>query len=390
MTDNEDLGDVTAEIRHEDPVAAMTRVADAQPEEEDIGGTEVPLAPDTADNQSAYLQNIITTAKNGSREAKIPNGKYYVAQPGRPGLELSFSDLHAEPPGQLSRPNIVGDGMGTTLISGNTPAQPSLKITGGRGIKAHDYISIKDLSFGNATGVTGNGMHINSSAFIRGESLGFFGKDTGLYLESVLSSEFSHMNFKSCRTGMYLATGSGFSGINAMRFARNDFGFCFRWGVHGINIQTNVTFDSCNFEGCGSDTDPSRMWMGGVALTFDGSQGSVGSNFVGCYFEANKGGFDVQLNNIGNHYVTHTFVGCNFNRVGNTSFVNNNIRSIGKNRIVLIGCTFDGYGGYQPSQWRTYFTDFSAGSPAEVTCIGCHFANRQEQGNLRNINPLTA
>ncbi len=369
--------DPLARARTEDPIAAMAKAA------EDIGelspdpGAES-LVPDTADDQTQALQNILNSAKTHSRTARISSGYHLVGAAASPGLTLSFDDIHAEPPGQLNRPNICGEGMGSTLLRNNTQGQYALIISGKSGVAAHQYIDVRDFSFGGP----GNGMLIKSSAFMRGENLGFFGKSIGLFLESVLSSAFSHMTFRSCTTGMYLAKGSGFSGVNAMRFSRADFGLCPTWGIHGLEMQTNVTFDGCNFEGCGS---MGNNWHGGVALTFNGKEGSVGANFNGCYFESNRGGFDVQLNNIGDHYITHTFVGCNFTRVGNQNFVINNIRSIGKNRIVLIGCSFDAYHGYRPSRWHSYFTDFSHGA-ADITCIGCRFGSPVEQGILRNID----
>jgi hypothetical protein len=206
---------------------------------------------------------------------------------------------------------------------------------------------------------------------------------TGLELESVLSSEFCNLVFGNSTNGVVVSKGTGFSDINANHWDNCTFrlltGTAYSGGDH-----SGLHFTAVNVEACGTH---GNALTGGINATFSGAEGAVGLVINGGYFEGNAGGWDINLTNTGSEYVTHTLTGVNFNRVSSTNFVTNNIRSVGKNRIVLIGCTFDGLGTYTPSAARLYV---NGDADTQVVCIGCKFDSATEQGTLRNLESTLA
>lgn len=330
---------------------------------------------DNAANDTSPLQVMLDIAKMDSSPARIAAGAFKVTNAAGPALSLDLSTLASEPVNSRSRPNIMGEGIGATVILGQSAAQYAMKVNGGTGVASHHYTIISGITFG---GASARGLHLFNSAFVALRDLAFQGLDIGLNLESCLSSTFDHLDFRSNEVGLNLATGAGFSGINAVAFNKCTFALNSALAVQGSARSTNIAFRDCNFEGNG---EFGNAWAGGAVLTFDGSQGRVGATFDNCYFESNYGGFDVQLVTTGSGIVTHVFRNCTFNRSDPASYVTNNIASYGKNRIVLIGCTFTGYNGYVPNSGRPYTFDNGA---TEWICIGCAFDSTLEQGKLFN------
>lgn len=333
---------------------------------------------DGTTDDTVALNKLFLACQTESVSARILAGTYKVANAPGPAVVLDLSGNVAATVSERKRPDILGEGAGVTVIAGSTSAQYAMKIIGASGIASQIPITIGDMSFG-AGGASTRGLHIFDAAYIKGRDMTFQGIGYGLNLESVLSSTFDHLDFYSCGVGMQLTTGSGFSGVNGVQFNKCIFGLSTANGVVGLAKSTNVSFKECHFEGNGTFGNAT---CGGITLNFDASQGHNGANFDGCWFEANKGGFDVQLINTGSEAMVHVFKGCNFTRSVAAAYTTNNIACYGKNKVILIGCTFDSYNGYVPSGSNLYA--FDDGS-TEWICIGCTFGSTVEQGKLFNV-----
>lgn len=331
---------------------------------------------DDSTNDTAALIAGFNTAKALSLSMTIGAGVYRVQNASGAAFVLDMDDLTAAATSERKRPDVRGAGQGVTVINGRTASQFAMQLLGGTGISSHHSLTIGDMSFGGVAAA--RGLHIFNSAYIKVENCQFTSLGYGLSLESCLSSEFNHLHFYGCTVGTELKTGAGFSGANALVFNKCVWGLSAANGVAGLSLSTNVVFNDCNFEGNG---EHANSFAGGCVLTFTGAQGTVGATFKNCWFEANKGGFDVQLVN-GATRMTHVFIGCNFTRSVAAAYVTNHIQSFGANRIVLIGCTFDSYNGYTPDASRLVV---GGDGLAEVVCIGCVWMNPVEQGKLYNI-----
>jgi len=119
-----------------------------------------------------------------------------------------------------------------------------------------------------------------------------------------------------------------------------------------------------------------------MKLTFNGDEGHVGLVAHGGYCEDNAGEADIRLENIGSDYVTHVISGVNFNRLSNARCATNCIKSVGKNRIILIACTFTSVGSYTPNASRPYL---NGDADTVFIPLGCTFQDSVERGPVRNL-----
>lgn len=289
----------------------------------------------------ANLSSLITSVLSGTL-AYIPAGAYATAP-----VTLDLSGNTQEPMDDQKRPSLRGAGAGSTVIKGNTAGQYALTVVAAAGVSSHSYQVIGDFSIGR-TVLNANGMKLKNFAFIQVQNMQLQSMDTGLYLESVLSSKFDNLVLQYNRIGMLGAKGTGFSDVNANGFYgckwRENTELAAQYGdTSGLNVYGGST------EGNGTQA---QVDQGGWLITVTGAEGGVGANFDGHYFEGNKGGFDVRITNGGADYVSHIFKGCIFNRISSTAFVTNHIQSVGKNRIVFDSCDFRALGTYARNAGR--------------------------------------
>lgn len=314
-------------------------------------------------------QQAFNRARAVGGDVEFPAGTYAISTP----LTIDYTGQTQEPVTQPLGVNITGDGAHNTVIS-KSGSGFAIESTGGTGVAAHIYTVFDGLSF---TGANAKGIKLKNHAFTTLRNMTFQGLVTGLELESVLSCRFENLTFGNATNGVEVSKGTGFSDINANYWDnctfRNLTGVAYAGGDH-----SGVYFTAANVENCGTQAN---ALTGGFNMTFDGAEGSVGLTIYGGYFEGNGGGWDINLVNTGSEYVTHVLIGVNFNRNSAAKFVTNNIRSVGKNRILLIGCTFDHFNDYTPDAGRLYV---NADADTQVTCIGCKFKSATEQGSLRN------
>ncbi|MEH6721284.1 MAG: hypothetical protein V7704_20595 [Aurantimonas endophytica] len=280
----------------------------------------------------------------------------------------------AGPAGEL----FFGQGSSATTVLGPVGGY-AFQIVGGTGVASHIYGDVSGVSFGSPSGGASYGLRMFQCAFISVKDLTFSGLAGGMLLESTLSAEFENITFNSNAIGVSAIKGAGFAQPNALHWKSCRWRLNSTLGYSGGGAHHNVTFEGGSFEGNGTH---GVSGTGGVHLNFDGTEGRTGANFHGVYFEGNYGEADVLLNNTAGVPVTHTFLGCNFQRISPTQYTTNFIKALGRHRIVLIGCSFDGYNSYPESSARKY-VDYDP-ALTEVICIGCTFGSSTAQGTLQN------
>lgn len=321
-------------------------------------------------NNSSAFQAVFDGLRLVGGDAVCPGGQFLVDST----VAISYTGQTQEPVTQPLQVNFYGSGAGSTVIN-KTGTGFAFSSEGGTGVASHIYTVWDGFSF---TGATAKGIKLKNHAFTTLSNMTFQGLVTGLELESVLSSKFENLVFGNSTNGVEVFKGTGFSDINA-----NEWNNCTFRNLTGVGYSggdhSGAYFSAVNVEAVGTQGD---ALTGGFNMTFTGAEGSTGLQIWGGYFEGNAGGWDINLVNNGAEYVTHTFIGVSFNRISNTNFVTNNIRSVGRNRIVLIGCTFDHFNSYVPDAARLYV---NADALTQVVCIGCKFKSPVEQGSLRNI-----
>lgn len=322
------------------------------------------------------VQQALTRARAVGGDVSLPAGTYSISST----LTIDYAAQTQEPVTQPLGVSITGDGAHSTVISRTGGSGTALDITGGTGVASHVYTEVGNFS---VTGSGTTGIKLKNLAFANFGHMTIQGVTTCLNLESVLSCRFENIVLGNSTTGVTAAKGTGFSDINANYWDNCTFRLLTNVAYGGGN-HSGIYFNAVNVEGCGTHANAAT---GGFDLTFTGAEGSVGLTINGGYFEGNAGGWDINLTNTGSEYVTHTLTGVNFNRTSSSSFVTNNIRSVGKNRIVLIGCTFDHFNTYTPSAGRLYV---NADANTQVICIGCKFKSATEQGTLRNLENTMA
>lgn len=267
----------------------------------------------------------------------IPAGAY-VTSP----QVIDISSVAAEPMDDQRRPSLLGSGSGNTVIKGNAAGQFALTIQGAPGVAAHSYQEIGSFSLGR-TILGANGLKLKNLAFANVHGMQIQSLDIGMDLESVLSTRFESIVLQYNRIGLTGAKGAGFSDINSTSWNsaiwRENVELASKIGpVSAFNVSDGST------EGNGSQGDAN---CGGHWITATGADGRVGACFSRHYFEAQKGGFDVRIENTSGDLLVHTFRDCNFRRGHpDGGYTTTHVQSVGKNVIIFDGCDFTVINGY--------------------------------------------
>ena len=280
----------------------------------------------------------------------FPRGDYKVLT----GLVVP-TNWSATPATDLRRVSIFGDGQGCTSITTGTDAIIGMLINGDDvgTVESHGYFTIEKISFTGAspTSRTDTGLKLQSLAYIQLRDVSFHNLEYGLNINGVLSSGFYGLSFDNSTNGVFADEGTSFSHENANLWSSCIWRSITNIGYDGRQNSANVTFSGCNFEACGT---MGTATSGAVSMVLDGTNGDVGANFIGCYFEINRGGFDVKLTNAAaSRSVVVNLTGCNLQRVNNTDYVTNNIAVTGSPLLInTIGCSFSNYSTYVPDAAR--------------------------------------
>lgn len=245
--------------------------------------------------------------------------------------------------------SIVGQGERYSVLK-LFGAYPGISVEYGTGVSAHAEQHFSDFSINGNPGSVG--LQFLNAAFLRVDRIGLYSNDYGLYGRSTLSSSFRDVRAAWGVYGAYFERGTGgWTNPNALLFENCNFQNNSNHGMVVLN-PSNMQVIGGSIETNGTRGNQNT---GGVYLTFNGgSEGASGATFIGTYFEGNKGGYDLKLENTGSTYVTVNLINCNFNRLDALDFVTHNIIATGKIYLNLINCTFKGFNSYSPSLSREY------------------------------------
>ena len=260
------------------------------------------------------------------------------------------------------RVSVAGAGSGASQIvsNGNITAY---RFTGTAAEGIHSYQHIQGLRF-RAVGGTFIGTAIRVDNFAYGEFNDVLAEnfEYGVNGTDILSSLFVRCQFRGNNFGNNLSFADA-SRPNAIAYLACVFTANKTWAIVAGSPSV-ITMVGGSVEGNGTDVGiPDR---GGILMIGAGTEGAVGMNASGVYFEGNGGRADFFCTSSGaDGQVAHSFTGCTFNRLSNTQFVANNIRIDGDSKAALsvTGCGFKHFNSYVPDPGRKYialnFADFS-------------------------------
>lgn len=231
------------------------------------------------------------------------------------GTMITSSDLYIDLNNKTNRRlRIIGSGISNTIIKNiNNNTTNALKITGDyfNNLDLKDFRIERELSTPNPTGKTG--LNIEKQVYASLENIEVIRFNTGIEINDVSTLYMKNVNARYCGTGIsFSRLNNGVTNPNLIEMHSCILTSNEKWGLsfvngHSINIYNGL------FEDNG---------LGGINFSYDNTNGGVGLNLTGSYFEGNRG-VDVYLKTTGSG--VHNFVGNTFNRVSDQKFTQNNI-----------------------------------------------------------------
>jgi len=333
-------------------------------------------AGDNVTNDTAAIQAAIDDAVTNGGTVYFPPGSYYCAS----GLSVNESGTISD---FAPRASLVGDGPAAARLRFGSGSFAGINLQGGpSGVGLHSYQRIEGLYLEKADGL-GQSILLNRVAFFTMRNLTIVGWDYGIYAENFLSSQLEACVVRFNRYGMRLDTGAS-SAPNAITLQSCVIGNNVEYGAWLIN-GANFSMFGGSVEGNGIGGGGTRF---GILCSNTGTEGGVGINLSGVYFENNAGTADVWLTNSANS-IAHSIVGCTFNRISNVNFVTHNIyveTATVKQTVLIAGCGFKSYNSYVPSGARLYIHKVdSSGGTTELSWGGCLFEDAVEVPTATNF-----
>lgn len=301
---------------------------------------------------SAAIQNMLNTGNGG---IEVRDGQYTSTTK----VTVNHSDASFPTMGRSSkRFDFTGESMTNTTF--NTNGNDFLEFIGspaGTGQGVHSGMKLSNFTV-YGTGNSGVGLRLSNAAFLKVEDVYLVRNNSGITLTGILTSELNRINSQYNNYGMYI-NGAANSTANALKingiFSGNS-----KFGIEG-DIGTRINLNNCNFEGNGTQADSGT---GGIYLRANEPMSVI--NISDCYFEANQGIADIQINNMTSSPLIVNVNSCTFIR-GNSSggYCTYVIRllSSGGGRVILNlnGCHFftQTAFGYTPSSSRPFISGAS-------------------------------
>jgi hypothetical protein len=326
-------------------------------------------------NDTAAIQAAVDSLLGVGGEVEVNAGTYKLVGPVVMDYAGRTGDAGTNPTGI----SFVGQGIQSTLFKPSVNGDAAIEILGDN-IAGHlIYGPFGRFTVTPQSGATGTiGAYLYDVAFASFDEMFFQDMPVAIRAESVLSCQFNRLRITGGGNGVVAFKGTGFSDHNANKYFGAEFRLGTGWAYSG-GPSSGLWFDNLTVQGFGTQSADA----GGMDLSFTGDEGAVGVNVNGGYIEGNGGAADFRLTNSGTNTVTHVFTSVNFNRISSSKYVTHNIHAFGKNKIVLIGCSFRGFGTYTPDAARKY-VEFDP-TETEVICIGCDFGSAVESSNLTNL-----
>ncbi len=328
------------------------------------------------------VQNAINAVSATGGTLYFPAGIYRVSGVATAGAALSVNAQYSGETYDGQKPlrvNITGDGAGSSIIKNvsTDPTVYAIRLYGDAtgSTQSHSYETFEHIGIDcSATGA--RGLLIHSKAYYRVKDIHINNANIGLHLVSTLSSSFSNMTINWGGTGImfdrtYSATGSagaavGFSNCNSNTFsdcmiAQNS-AFAMNMGTSANNAVAELAIIGCDVSANGTMGSAT----GGVRLVTSEIEGAVAANIQNCYFEINKGDFDLAFINIGTTVSDLRAVvqGCLFLRDSASLYTTRNLQAQGTDanntiEVLCIGNAFQSMGSYAANSARPFTTEFA-------------------------------
>lgn len=301
---------------------------------------------------AAYINAGLTKATALGCDLELPPGLYRLAS----GLVLNEG---ADTDDYSPRAALLGHGASNTVLDFANGDFVGVTIQGGTGSGTHANFRSGGFGLRKADRL-GIGLLLDNVAYGAIRDIQATGWGTGVKVTDCLTSEFNRVTLRNNDVG-FIGEFSDGSFPNALSFDSCEIGIN---RIAGMRILGggSISLYGGAVEGNG--------WVGGgvgygIYIEDAGAESAVGFAVHGTYFEANEGVADVWIKNNVARSSVHDLTGATFNRVGNVSFVTNNVRvenlNTGDIKLSLKGCGFKGFGAYTPNAGRQYITSINTG-----------------------------
>jgi hypothetical protein len=302
-----------------------------------------------------------TAAQNCTTwQAALTLGGAYTFGPGLFPFALPITSSYAGAPSlgshDTKRYDIDGLSRNNTVIyySGTGYWLTAEGGASGQSLQAFDRLSNFSLQ-SNAVG-TNYGISYALKVCPEISNVYIAGFKDGLRLDGVFSAKIDNLKIAACENGLVLDGIAGLGSSNLVKVSKSNFEACTSAGIRGNKVGDCISLDCVDVEGCGTTGNAAT---GGVILSLAASNGPGPISVANSYFENNKGGFDLYLENQQNKNAVAVVDGCFFNRSSLTDHTTSNIviRSTGGGtlRVIVRNTAFFHSGSYSPIASEPYF-----------------------------------
>lgn len=254
--------------------------------------------------------------------------------------------------------NFAGTGFALNLFGADNEGA-------GQGIHGLDTIkglTVQDYAFAKSN----SGIYIQNKAYWSLEDISVQYMACGLELQSCFTGKVLNSYFNYGDYGAKLTSSGVLGGINAVSFDRCTFTGNRLAAVLGVVTGSVNSFRDCTFESNGTQGD---LTTGGLVLNLGTANYSGPLVVDSCYFENNKGGGDILIDNTTTDTLTVMVRGCLFNRASGAGYTVNCINATssggGLVNVILQGNKFLSLASYPVSASRAFFN----GTPSAVRFI---------------------
>ena len=236
-------------------------------------------------------------------------------------------------------------------------------------------------TLGTGTGIWLDGVvgGVYTDIAVRGYSKCIYGID-------ILGFTMQDMILNECNHGIYLAGYSLLSGPNASTIENAIISACASWGIYINGGMVRVIAGTYAFCGTMGTPKSGAIYCGGDVVLPLPQDVTISD----AYFEANRGGADVYIENTLTYSFSATVENCLFARIDGSYYATNNIYAVssstGTVELNAFGNGFRGYGSYVANSGRKYIETSGA---VEHNYIGNTYSDATEAPTATATNFTT-
>jgi hypothetical protein len=310
-------------------------------------------------DNSPIVQQYLSVGKS----LTIPDGVYYFNTP----MSVSYS-TQGQPSNVSIRYDIKGNSKANTILwyHGSGAFLHSEGALGTDGLVALD--SLSNFSLTSVNPFTNNGIYYSQKAYFDLSNIYISGFTSGLTLNACFSGSLTNIQVENNTYGL-VTSGAAFpEGMNSVTMRRMSFHLNSYLGWLGSSVGNGNVLDGFNCESNGTMGDANT---GGMLVKLANSNNGGVNKICNGYFELNKGGFDLAIENTQSGRAVVTLENLFFNRADSTNYTTYNIKltnsGSGSLVVVLKGCGFLTSGTYFSAAIRPFF---SIGAGCELINAG--------------------